>query len=127
MGGRHALENLDIPRILYVERPAEPRGDSPLAGPGTKRKLVDTEGPEAARQCTVDFRAGEAAAGPEVEMPEELRPAVLEGLRRVLLSSRLKPDPTRYWADKGTGGPFPFPEQLSEVRRELGVERAPSV
>ena len=110
-----------------VERPAEPRGDSPLAGPGTKRKLVDTEGPEAARQCTVDFWDGEAAAGPEVEMPEELRPAILEGLRRVLLSSRLKPDPTRYWADKGTGGPFPFPEQLSEVRRELGVERAPSV
>ena len=117
-----------------ASRATSPAGSAPAtvgsAGSGSKRNWVadaDSVGSEIARHHRAERRQREAAAPGVVVVPASHRAALLEGLRRVLLSSRLKPDPTRYWADKGTGGPFPFPEQLSEMRRELGVERAPSV
>ena len=95
-------------------------------GPGSKRKLETGSGEEseAARLCRADLRAAEAGLAREVVVPLGHRAAVVEGLRRVLLGSKPPPDPEAYWASKGPGGRFPFPEHLSAMRAELAAEEA---
>ena len=101
-------------------------GGSNPPGPGSKRKLETGSGEEseAARLCRADLRAAEAGLAREVVVPLGHRAAVVEGLRRVLSGSKPPPDPEAYWASKGPGGRFPFPEHLSAMRAELAAEEA---